>query len=390
MAPSRKSHKSRYAAHLDAAIAAAGNPVERRCREAERAALWARQGQLEPARTAIDALRGEAALQPLPLADAWLAWAEGVVTYYGSLDHDAAQQLEAAHQGARTLMRTQPAVRPLAALTAAWLALHSFTRGQPQQLAALLREAFDLSDEQHHAARARAGLAAAFAYHFAGRAEQAQPWHDLSRRHGLALGDEAHLSALMHNQAALRNNQARLAHLLGQSDKQQALAHDIAQALMVAESVDRFDDGIGTAALRSLVPMLRAQMFTAQGAWEDALAVFDAHLDQALQEGMGEQAPCLHADAAWCAWQLQRGPRCDAAVSAALAALANPCEPDDRAMALARLAQVAQARGQQDTAERWRSEADAALQAHRAHQQALCSALDAALGDIGPALFAAR
>jgi hypothetical protein len=380
---------SRLATQLDAAVAAATNPIERRCREAERAALWARQGKLSQAQAVVDALRSEAAFQPMPLPDAWLAWADGVLAYYGDLGREAGVQLQAAHQLALDLAAKRPAARELAGLTAAWLALHTFSRHDPPHMAALIRRAFELSEVHHHAVRARASLAAAFAYHLAGQADQAQPWNDLSRRHAVADGDEAHLSALMFNQASARANQARLVHLFAQ-DNEQALARDIAQALMVAESVDRFDDGIGTAALRSLVPMLQARMLTAQGRWEDALAVFDARLEQALREGMGYEAPSLHADAAWCAWNLRREERCQAALAASQASLQASVDPDDQAMALARLAQVRHAMGHTAEADVLRQQARAALQTHSAHQQALIAALDGALADVAPALFKTR
>lgn len=381
---------SRLATQLDAAVAAATNPIERRCRQAERAALWARQGKLEQAQAAIDALRGEAALQPLPLPDLWLAWAGSVLAYYRDLNHEASTQMDAVFRDALMLANTQPIARQVAALAAAWLALMAFMRKEPMRVAGLLREAFELSEVQDHAVRARASLATAFAYHFAGRADLAQPWHELSRRHGLALGDDAHLSALMHNQAALRVNAARLTHLFESGHNEQALANDIAQALMVAESVDRYDDSIGTAALRSLVPTLQAQMYTAQGRWEDALAVFDAHLENALNEGMGNQAPCLHADAAWCAWNLGRSQRCEAALAAAFAGLAADCDADDRAMALARLAQLRQAQGDAAEAERLRDQALAAFVKHRDHQRLMVAALEGALSKMAPALFKAR
>ena len=138
------------------------------------------------------------------------------------------------------------------------------------------------------------------------------------------------------------------------------------------------------ASLRSLVPTLQAQMFTAQGRWAEALAVFDAHLEGALREGMGNQAACLHADAAWCAWNLQNLERCQAGIAAARAGLQDDCDADDRAMALARLAQVQAAMGDAQEAARCRQGAQAALDEHRNHQQALLTALDAALAGLPP------
>jgi hypothetical protein len=381
---------SRLAAQLDAAVAAAANPLERRSRQAERAMLWARQGKFDAARATVDALKAEAALQPLPLPDAWLMLAEGVLSYYRNLGREAGVQLQAALDAARALADKQADARTVAALAAAWLALPVFAGNDTALVARLLRDAFDLSDAQQHAVRARASLVAAFAYQVAGQVERSQAWLALSRRHAIALGDDTHLSALMHNQAALRVNLARLAHLFGDERSERALAQDLEQALVLIDSVNRYDDGIGNPALRSLVPTLQAQLLTAQGRWADALNVFDAHLERALREGMGYQAPCLYADAAWCAWNLQRLERCEAATAAAEAGLQDDCDADDRAMALARLAQLHAARGDAPKAEQCRQAARGALDEHRAHQQALQTALDGALGHLVPAQLTAR
>jgi hypothetical protein len=379
------SRKSRYAVQLDAAVAAAGNPLERRCRQAERAALWARQGDMAAASQAIEALQGQAALQPLPLADGWLLWSEAVVSYYSNMARDAAALMESAHERAEALLRTQPAAQPLAAVTAAWLGSYVFTRDDPPRMAGLLRRAIELSDDQHHLARERAALGAAYAYLIAGRADLAQPWHSLSRRHGVTLGDEAHVSALMHNHAAMSVNAARMAHLFSdEAALQQSLANDMAQCLMMVESVDRFDDGIGSASLRSLVPMLQAQMVCAQGEWAQALALFDQHLPDAMEQGMATQAPTLHADMAWCAWQLGLHERSAQSAAWAQAALATPGDADDQALAWARLSQLARAQGQEGEALRCRQHAEAALKDHRAHQAAIGQALIAALQGIAP------
>ena len=54
--------KSRRLTKLDAAIAAAANPIKAKCVRAERAALLARQGQLEAAKAGIDELGAAAGL----------------------------------------------------------------------------------------------------------------------------------------------------------------------------------------------------------------------------------------------------------------------------------------------------------------------------------------
>jgi hypothetical protein len=116
-------------------------------------------------------------------------------------------------------------------------------------------------------------------------------------------------------------------------------------ALMDAESIGHYDAGIGTASLGSLVPMLRAQVLTAQGKWADALALFETHFDAALADGLTRLAPCLLADRAWCEWHSGQAAKAQGLVAEAEQALLQPCDTDDRAMATARLAQVCVALG---------------------------------------------
>ncbi|MDH4287285.1 MAG: hypothetical protein OEV65_00960, partial [Aquincola sp.] len=222
---------------------------------------------------------------------------------------------------------------------------------------------------------------AGYAYHFAGRAETGQRWYEASRRHAVADGDESHLSALMHNQAWMRASQARMALLFDDSDDRSA----VAQALMGAESIGHYDAGIGTASLGSLVPMLRAQVLTAQGRWTEALELFAANFDTALTEGLKRIAPCLLADRAWCELQLGRTERARTLAGAAEQALAEPCDTDDRAMARARLAQVCEALGQPDLAARHREASTLLYGEHRAQQRQIVALLDEALAGLDPA-----
>jgi hypothetical protein len=247
-------------------------------------------------------------------------------------------------------------------------------------MAALLREALDTAAPQHHGARARTTLVAGFAYHYAGRDEAAQRWYEASRRHAIAEGDENHLSALMHNQAWMRASQVRLAVLFDAPGDDKSLA----QALMSAESIGHYDAGIGTASLGSLVPMLRAQVLSAQGRWSEANALFDTHFDAAMSEGLRRIAPCLLAERAWCDWHLGRAERARAHAAAAEQALAEPIDSDDRAMALARLAQLREALGEDSVAAQQRAEAKRLVAAHREQQQRIAALLDQALAGLDP------
>ena len=377
MAPAR----SRLLTRLDAAIAAAANPIEAKCLRAERAGLLARQGQLETAKAAIDELNAQLAWQPSAPLRAWLALAEGLHGYYSALGRGAQTSIEQAYMLAQGLV----ALKRLHALAAAWLANMAFANDDMGRMASLVREAFDSALPEHHGARARAALVAGYAYHYAASGARAQPWYEASRRHAIAEGDETHLSALMHNQAWMRASQARLALLFDAGGNEAAQSDAVSHALMGAESIGHYDAGVGTASLGSLVPMLRAQVLTAQGKWADALALFETHFDGALTDGLTRLAPCLLADRAWCEWHSGRVKKAQALVAAAEQALSQPCDTDDRAMAHARLAQVWSALGNADTAQRHRKAAQTDHLAHREQQQRIVALLDEALAGLDPA-----
>jgi len=373
--------RSRLMAKLDAAIAAAANPIEANCLRAERAGLLARQGQLEAARTQIDELNAQLAWQPnLPLR-AWLALADGLHVHYSALDRGAQTSIEQAYM----LAQATESLTRLHALAAAWLANLAFVDDDTLRMAALLREAFATAGPEHHGARARAALVAGCAYHFAADSARAQPWYEASRRHAIAEGDETHLSALMHNQAALRASRARLALLFDDDHGDAAHADAVVHALMGAESIGHYDAGVGTASLGSLVPMLRAQVLTAQAQWSAALALFDNHFEAALADGLARQAPCLLADRAWCEWNAGQPRKAQVLAAAAQQALSLPCDIDDRAMATARLAQVYAALGDAGAAQRHREASQAHYAAHRSQQQRIVVLLDDALAGTDPA-----
>jgi hypothetical protein len=373
--------RSRLLASLEAAIKAAANPIEAQCLRAERAALLARQGQLERAQGVIDELNAQLAWQPNnTLLRAWIVLAEGLHGYYSVIGRGAAQTIAMAYDLARDCGDGVGATR-LRATAAAWLANMAFANDEMPRMAALVREALDCAASEHHGARARASLVAGYAYHFAARPERAQHWYEASRRHAIAEGDEAHLSALMHNQAWMRASQARMALLFESAIDPVAVTH----ALMGAESIGHYDAGIGTASLGSLVPVLRAQVLTAQGRWAEALDLFAVNFDGAMTEGLKRVAACLLADRAWCEWNQGQAERARALAGAAEQALGEPIDGDDRAMALARLAQLNEAMGSASVAARQRDESRLLYENHRSHQREIAQQLDQALAGLDPA-----
>jgi hypothetical protein len=377
--------RSRLLATLEEAIKKAASPIEAQCLRAERAALLARQGQLERAQSVIDELNTQLAWQPHSnLVRGWVALAEGLHGYYSVIGIGGHEQLGLAYKLAQD---SGPAGARLRATTAAWLANLAFGDEDAARMAALIREALDAAAPEHRGARARATLVAGYAYHFAGHSARAQPWYEASRRHAIAEGDEAHLSALMHNQAWMRAAQARMALLFDTAgpnvDDKQALT----QALMGAESIGHYDAGIGTASLGSLVPTLRAQVLTAQGRWAEALVLFDANFDSALDEGLKRIVACLLADRALCEWHQGHADKARALAGAAEQALAEPIDTDDRTLALARLAQVREALGESGVAAQHRQASQRLHQQHVEQQQRTVALLDEALAGLDPTVL---
>jgi hypothetical protein len=377
--------RSRLLATLEAAIKAAGNPIEAHGLRAERAALLARQGHLERAQSAIDDLKAQLAWLPgSHIVRGWVALAEGLHGYYSVIGIGGHEQLGLAYTLARD---SGPAGTRLRATTAAWLANLAFGDEDAARMVALIREALDTAAPEHHGARARATLVAGYAYHFGGHSAQAQPWYEASRRHAIAEGDEAHLSALMHNQAWMRATEVRMALLFNDDSHAQADAKAVTQALMGAESTGHYDAGIGTASLGSLVPTLRAQVLTAQGRWAEALDLFAANFDSALDEGLKRIVACLLADRALCEWHVGHAAKARALAGAAEQALTDPIDTDDRTLACARLAQVREALGELDLAARHREESKRLHAQHREQQQQTVALLDQALAGLDPKLI---
>jgi hypothetical protein len=96
-------------------------------------------------------------------------------------------------------------------------------------------------------------------------------------------------------------------------------------------------------------------------------------------------AACMLADRAWCEWHEGRTDRARALAGAAEQGLSGRMHDDDRAMALARLAQVRESLGETGLAASHRSESLRLYAQHREQQQRLVALLDEALAGLDPA-----
>ncbi len=363
---------SRLLAKLDAAIARARDAVQLACLRAERAGFLGRHGQVELALGQLQELQRQFAQHPHVAVSGWIALAEGQIDHYtrlGSVAHDRFKRAHALSAAAR--------LTPLQAVSAAWLAHSEDAKGDRDRMTVLCAEALRLAAADHHAARWRAALTVAGAYHFAGRLDLAQPWYTAARSHAMADGDEVALSALMYNQASLRVHEVRLASAFDIHCERQA-----ASAVLGAESTSQFDAVIGLQSLDWLVPMVRAQLLVVEGRHAQALALFDEHWPRSEAQWRSRMQPSVLADRAWCLWQLGRESEARDEAQHAVQSLDAPIDVDDRALAHARLAQVFEVLGDSTSVARHAEAARCDCETHRQAQRRLVGVLDTELAGL--------
>ncbi len=364
--------KSRLLTHLDAAIAAATQPVQADCLRAERASLLARQGQLAEARAVVSALQAQYARQPNVSVSAWLSLAEGFVSYFSDLNRNARDKISRAYALGAPARDTR-----LRALSVAWLAHMDYVDHDMEAMARHIGECFVLAEPEHHAALARACLVVAQAYHFGGRFDAAQPWYAKARQHANAEGDEAMLSGVMHNMAGLLAVESRQTVLRGVEDDGVTR-----RAMLGIESTSNFDALVGTGSLDALVPLLRAQVSSLQGRCAEAVALYETHFSDGLLQGLDRMRAFLGADLAWCRLQVGQAEQALKDALAAEVAVSHDRDVDDRAAAHSRLAQVFAQLGQTEAAERHKAQAVIDWRTHERDQALTVALMDKLLAKL--------
>ena len=323
--------RSRMLARLDQEIGVASSSVEADCKRAERAAYRARLGLFIEAKVELDTLRSAYESRPQVQVSAWLNLLDGLIGHFSDMNIDARVRILRSH--ALSSAADLPYIR---ALSAAWLAHMEYLRLDIPSMASHAAEALRLSTLQQHSVRSRVGLVLAQAFHLAGRLELALPWYATARDHAIAEGDDATVSAMMHNMAWLRAQRLRAGDCGLSAEPTRSEEH----ALLAAESTANFDSLIGSRSLPALVPVLRAQILTVEKRYGEALALFEEELTSAVQEGMERLQADLLADQAWCRVQLGQRTAALHDANLARAAINVNGQFDDRALAYGRLART--------------------------------------------------
>jgi tetratricopeptide (TPR) repeat protein len=365
---------SRLLARLQARIAEERDPVRNACLRAQRAVHLARQGSHDEAQAEVRALRTAFAERPNAEVTAWISLAEAVDSFYRHPGPQALDRLKRAQALARAIGHVE-----LQAVCAAWLAHLEFNANRMETMVQHAAEALRLARPEHHAALARVSLVVADAYHFAGRFDLAKAWYAAVREHALADGDDAMISAMLHNVATFRASTVRLSELFSGLNREQA-----SLAMMQAQSTENYDLGIGTASLTWFVPLIRAQLLTSDAKFAEAAGLFSAHLEDAKEQGLARLLPSFYADYAWCCIQLGRRDEATGLLKAALSHVAPGCDPDDLATTYGRAANIVRTLGDEKRADGLRELAVNNLDAHHVAQITLLTLLVRGLAGAQP------
>lgn len=363
--------RSRLLNSLDASIQSSTDRLSwsrALCREASH---FARHGLIEQAKAAIADVRSTYGNSLEAEAAAWLLLSEGIINF--SLgDLVAAHDRVVRGLGIADALNA-PEARPSCA---AWLAHIKFNLSEYSGMIPLLRTVLANASPNDHQARARAALVLADAFHFAGSFALARPWYDTARHHATEEGDDATISALLHNVAAFRATNARLAHALGE-----LMPEEVHRATMEASSARSYDSAIGTRGFEALIPLLSGQLLLVDGEVSKALST----LQRIDVNGLPARLhTALLADLAFCSIQLASTDDAVTYLDRAMALLGNEMDADDAAYALCRLAHVCQRVGRSNAAADLEARAASAVAIHRAAQRALLDQLRQLVAEIEP------
>lgn len=324
----------------------------------------ARQGQADVALKWLDSVKQHFGKRIDPEVACWLMLAEGLVHYFEFRLITTQDLFRGAYGTALAFGSTL--ARPSCA---AWMAFVEFNAGLYDSMIRFIEEALSGAAEDDHQARGRASLVLADAFHFAGSFTKARPWYERARQHAGAEGDGPTMNALMHNMAAYRTNNVRLADAFGQSTLPEAK-----QASMEAASASNYARAVGLSIwTRDTAPLLQAQMLAVQGKYDDALRLLNAVDGARLPP---RERPMLAIERAWCLVGLESFDHVAEYAREAARADEIMQDPDDLAYVYARLAAM-EARTGSRYAERCAERAADALARHRELQRALEMKLDA-------------
>jgi len=331
----------RHLLSIDSEIARAPDRLSVDCLRAKRAAYLVRQGHVAEASSLLDDLKVRYSASPTAAISSWLNFVEGLRFLFQGRNADAMDKMLRAHA-----LASAASLVPMRALSAGWLANLKFGVLDIEGVADRILEALQHSTATDHQALSRVCLVAAVSLHFANRYDLAKPWYASAQFHAVEEGDEATISALMHNKACMGVATLRQA-VLGGVTRAGPLVPD---ALLQADSTINYDSLAGVQSVNTWAPVLKAQALSLRGMFAESLDIYEKNLEAGKSQGLSRVLCYMYADVAWCQAQLGKARESRSNVDLAISNISSECLIDDRAATHSRLAGTLAAIGAGDEA----------------------------------------
>ena len=258
---------------------------------------------------------------------AHINFVEGLCEYFeGGIDAALPKLLRS-----KALSKGCPVSDDLPVLVGGWLAAAYRNKGQWGSMAVELIEAIRLREHFSDEALCRIGLVAADAFQEVERYGDAAYWYSYVRQRALSIGDDAVLSALLYNRAAIRVFNARIAEI---RDGHVDLAGTYVE--LEAASAKNYTLYIRDASMDWGFDLMSGQLALLKGDYESALKL----LDSPKVQGLDRQWPAVdvvrRADVFRCramlgALEVGRATATAEAIERSIVTLSSP---GDRAIAL--------------------------------------------------------
>lgn len=355
---------SRLLNNLNAQAANTRDPVVWAMAVCRAASHFAGHGKTDEALTAIGVVRGQFGKDLHFDIASWLMLAEGVLHYFKAQIPQAYDRIRRAY-GLAIALQNNSAFPSCAA----WMAHLEFNSCKYDEMAKHLEEALTAAKRNDHQAIARASLVLATAYHIADQFELSRPWYERARLNAAAEGDDATVSATLHNMASIRASNIRLDDTFGGD-----IQKETRRVALEATSSYVYDYAIGHKGLDFLTKMLNGLISTIDRRFTEAVEIFGSIQIESVPERL---RPLVLIDQAWCEVNLGERTIGWSIASEIPSLLSQVTEDDDLAYIHSRLGQIGSRCNEASFAAFHSEAATGALARHRLFQATLLSSLQA-------------
>lgn len=280
----------RYIDWVGSKIQSARSEAEAEVFAAKKAAYMARTGNINGAARLNDQIKENALRKNLDSVAIYATFVDGIIAFYQDLIDEACDKWTRA----KALSKASDA-RPIRANSCSWLAHHAFGQFDLHGLEQNLSEAFQFVDKDDSECLSRIYLVLAVALHLCGDKALANEWYLKSRGQAMLTGDDATVSAIMYNRAAMD-----VACFRQKSLRNSAPDADARLVVLEAESVDNFDKLLGVVSLEEFTPILKAQTYSLDGRFLDAEQIYAKGLAREPSSAQRRHRGWLVADRAYC------------------------------------------------------------------------------------------